>query len=79
MEARPGADGPSEVSERAPQPRPEAPARSPTEVAVEFLKAQEEALSAEPLPLSRRDQVLRYFTALRKSLERAADAPADGR
>jgi len=48
-------------------------------VAVEFLKAQEEALSAEPLPLSRRDQVLRYFTALRKSLERAADAPADGR
>ncbi|MBN1809346.1 MAG: hypothetical protein JW909_09790, partial [Planctomycetes bacterium] len=43
--------------------------RSKSEIAVDFIKAEEEALAAEPLPLARREQVLRYFTALRRQLE----------
>jgi len=38
---------------------------------------QEEALASEPLPLSRREHVLRYFTALRKQLESGSEAGAD--
>ena len=51
---------------------------------MEFLKVQEEALASDPLPLSRREHVLRYFTALRKRLEAAetdgsskSDAPTE--
>jgi hypothetical protein len=38
-------------------------------LAADFIRAEEEALSAEPLPLSRREQVLRYFTALRERFD----------
>lgn len=49
--------------------RDEAAGRSATEVAVEFLSAQEEALDESALPPSRREQVRRYFTELRKRFE----------
>lgn len=68
VEAPASGHGPSEVSLREGTPRAEAAARTPQQVALEALKAQEEALYAEPLPLSRREQVLRYFTALRERL-----------
>ena len=77
MNAAVGADGESEMTTRDPQDRTEASARSARDIAIDFLKVQEEALASEPLPLSRREPVLRYFTALRKQLEAsAADAPA---
>ncbi len=57
------------MTTREPGDRSESSARSKREIAIEFLKVQEEALASEPLPLSRREHVLRYFTALRKQLE----------
>ena len=65
----PGAEGPSEVRSVAGQAHREQAVRSRTEIAKEFLKTEEAALADEPLPLSRRAQVLLYFTALRKQLE----------
>jgi hypothetical protein len=64
-----GAEGPSDVRAVEGDSHREAPSRSRQELAVEFLKAEEAALAEEPLPLSRRDQVLRYFTAVRQQLE----------
>lgn len=52
--------------------RQEAASRSATEEAVEFLSAQEEALDESALPPSRREQVRRYFTELRKRFEPSA-------
>ncbi len=43
--------------------------RARRESAMAFIAAEEEALHAEPLPASRREQVLRYFTMLREQLE----------
>ena len=65
----PGAEGPSELRSVAGQAHREAATRSRTEIAKEFLKVEEAALADEPLPLSRRAQVLLYFTALRQQLE----------
>jgi hypothetical protein len=58
------------MTTREPGDRSEATARAKRDIAIEFLKVQEEALASEPLPLSRREHVLRYFTALRKQLEK---------
>jgi hypothetical protein len=68
--ARVGREGDSQTTTRQPGSRREASARARRDIAIHFLKAQEEALASEPLPLSRREHVLRYFTALRKQLER---------
>lgn len=50
--------------------RKEAAARSASEVAVEFIQAEEQALDEAALPPSRREQVRRYFTELRKRFEK---------
>ena len=42
--------------------------RAANDLAIDFIKTQEEALAEEPLPVTRREQVLRYFTALRSKL-----------
>lgn len=65
----PGAEGPSEMRSVAGQSHREQATRARTEMAKEFLKVEEAALADEPLPLSRRAQVLLYFTALRQQLE----------
>ena len=65
----PGAEGPSEMRSVAGQSHREQASRARTEMAKEFLKVEEAALADEPLPLSRRAQVLLYFTALRQQLE----------
>ncbi len=67
--AKVGNQGSSKMSTRDPKDRKEASARTKRDIAIDFLKVQEEALASEPLPLSRREHVLRYFTALRKQLE----------
>jgi hypothetical protein len=60
--------GPSQLRDVEPQARREQMARSSQQLAIDFIKTEEEALADEPLPLSRREQVLRYFTALRRRL-----------
>ena len=65
----PGAEGPSQRRAVAGQSHREQAARSKKQIAIEFLKSEEAALAEEPLPLSRRAQVLLYFSALRKQLE----------
>ena len=57
------------MTTKEPGDRSESSGRSKRDIAIEFIKVQEEALASEPLPLSRREHVLRYFTALRKQLE----------
>lgn len=66
----PGAEGPSAVRAVAGGPHRETATRSRREIAIDFLKTEEAALADEPLPNSRREQVLRYFTAIRQELER---------
>jgi hypothetical protein len=65
----PTGDGASEVRYVPGSEHTEAAGRSAQELAVDFIRAEEEALSEEPLPLSRRQQILRYFTALRRRIE----------
>lgn len=50
--------------------RQENASRSATQITVEMLSAEEEALDEAPLPPSRREQVRRYFTELRKRFEK---------
>ena len=65
------------MTTREPQDRTEASGRSARDIAIDFLKVQEEALASEPLPLSRREHVLRYFTALRKQLTAADESTGE--
>lgn len=62
-------DGDSTIRAVQGQARPEQAARERQEMAVDFIKVQEEALDEKALPLSRREHVQRYFTALRKRFE----------
>lgn len=48
----------------------EAASRDATALALEAIQAEEEALDEQPLPPSRREQVRRYFTELRKRFEK---------
>lgn len=50
--------------------RQERAARKTAETAVEFIQSEEEALDDAALPPSRRNQVRRYFTELRKRFEK---------
>jgi len=62
-----GEQGPTQIRRIDGTHREETERRA-RELAIEFIKTEEEALADEPLPLSRRQQVLRYFTALRRQL-----------
>ncbi len=64
-----GRDGDSEARFVQGRDHREETARSASDIAIQFIRAEEEALAEEPLPLTRREQVLRYFTALRRQLE----------
>lgn len=50
--------------------RQEQASRTASQVAVDFIQAEEEALDESALPPSRREQVRRYFTELRKRFEK---------
>jgi hypothetical protein len=51
------------------QDHAEEASRAARQLSLDFITAEEEALSEEPLPISRREQVRRYFTELRKQIE----------
>jgi hypothetical protein len=63
-----GKDGETEVRVLDGRMHREDTARATREVVMKQIRAAEEALDEEPLPLTRRDQVLRYFTALRRQV-----------
>lgn len=65
----PGGAGPSAVRARAGSPHGEEAARETRRIVLEKIRSQEAAIAEEPIPLTRREQVLRYFSALRKELE----------
>lgn len=69
VEGRLNEDGPSTARAIDGRLHREEAQRSMQEIAIAFIKSEEEALSDEPLPLSRREQILRYFTALRRQIE----------
>jgi hypothetical protein len=73
-----GKDGPSSVRAVDSGPHAEEVQRKTRQLAVAALRAEEEALAEERLPLGRREEVLRYFTAIRRQLsdEPAADKPS---
>ena len=62
-------DGESSMRSVQGKMRQEATQRERQQTAVNFIKVEEEALDERALPLSRRDHVLKYFTALRKRFE----------
>ena len=61
-------EGPSRIRNVEQAAHEEEASRKFQQMAMEFIKSEEEALDDEPLPLSRRQQVLRYFTAIRRRL-----------
>jgi len=69
VDAAAGPDGEAYVRRIAGALNAEEAARGFSGVAMQLIMAEEDALDAEPLPLSRREQVLRYFTALRRQIQ----------
>jgi hypothetical protein len=67
-----GNDGQSSVRAVEGGARTEQAGRSATQVAVDFIQAEEEALDESALPPSRREQIRRYFTELRRRFEAGA-------
>lgn len=63
-------DGASSVRSVEGGARKEGASRSASEIATEAISAEEEALDEAALPPSRREQVRRYFTELRKRFEK---------
>ncbi len=63
-------EGPSEQTERTSDPQAEAAARTTRDTPLATLAAEEQALQAEQIPLSRREQVKAYFDLLRATLDR---------
>jgi hypothetical protein len=63
------ADGESTMRSVQGKTRQEAAERERQQAAVDFIKVEEQALDERALPLSRREHVLKYFTALRKRFE----------
>lgn len=68
VQARIGREGPSMVRNVDRGDHKENTTRELTNDAIATVQAEEEALADEPLPLARRKQILRYFTALRRQL-----------
>ncbi|MBL9155699.1 MAG: hypothetical protein JNK37_24700 [Verrucomicrobiales bacterium] len=68
--AQTNADGESTVKAIQGQERTEQVQRQGQEIVKEFIAVEEEAIDEQALPASRRDHVLRYFTAIRESFEK---------
>lgn len=69
--AQQNSDGDSTVRAVEGQARSEQAQRERQEMIVDFISVEEDALDEAALPLSRREHVLRYFTALREEFEKA--------
>jgi hypothetical protein len=68
--ARAGAEGESTMKSIEGEARAEEAARSRQEVIADFIAVEEQALDDQALPLSRRQHVLRYFSAIRRQFEK---------
>ena len=68
--AQRGREGESSIRSVEGEVRAETTTRSKQEVLTEFLEVEEQALDEQSLPLSRKQQVLRYFSALRAQFEK---------
>ena len=66
-----GKEGDSTVRSVEGEARAEQATRTRQEVMADFIAVEEQALDEQSLPLSRRQQVLRYFSALRTQFEKA--------
>jgi hypothetical protein len=66
-----GKEGDSTVRSVEGEARAEQATRTRQEVMADFIAVEEQALDDQSLPLSRRQQVLRYFSALRTQFEKA--------
>ena len=66
-----GKEGDSTVRSVEGEARAEQATRTRQEVMADFIAVEEQALDEQSLPLSRRQQVLRYFSALRAQFEKA--------
>ncbi len=71
VDAARSGEGPSSSRSVEGGVRAESATRDGTQVTVDFIKQQEEALDDAALPPGRREQVRRYFTELRKRFEAA--------
>lgn len=68
-----GAEGESTMKAIKGDARAEKAARSRQEVIADFIAVEEQALDDQSLPLSRRQHVLRYFSAVREQFEKAGE------
>ncbi|MCB1078941.1 MAG: hypothetical protein KDM64_14060, partial [Verrucomicrobiae bacterium] len=68
--AQTNADGESTLKAIQGQERTEQAQREGQQIVKDFISVEEEALDEQALPASRRDHVLRYFTAIRESFEK---------
>ncbi|MDF1849887.1 MAG: hypothetical protein P1U85_03570 [Verrucomicrobiales bacterium] len=68
-------DGESSVRAVEGQARAGNATRSRQEIVAEFLSAEEQALDGKSIPLSRREHIIRYFSAIRKQFEESETAP----
>jgi hypothetical protein len=69
-----GKEGESTVRSIEGEAKQESATRSRQEVIADFIAVEEQALDDQSLPLSRRQHVLRYFSAIREQFERAEAA-----
>ena len=69
--AQSGQNGDSTVRSIEGEARAEKAARTRQEVIADFISVEEQALDDQSLPLSRRQHVLRYFSAIRQQFEKA--------
>lgn len=69
--AQAGQNGDSTVRSIEGEARAEMAARTRQEVIADFIAVEEQALDDQSLPMSRRQHVLRYFSAIRQQFEKA--------
>lgn len=67
-------DGESTVRAVEGEARRENATRSRQEIVTEFLSAEEQALDGKSIPRSRRQHVIRYFSAIRRQFEQAENS-----
>ena len=70
-------EGPALIRNIEGQQHREETARQARQLAAEFLRVEEESLAEKALPISRREQVLDYFTALRRQLVEPDDRKSE--
>lgn len=73
VNADPSGNGDSEMRQVQGQEHREESLRKSRELALKFIAAQEEALDDEHLPITRHEQIIRYFRSLRKQIEQSDD------